>query len=263
MDWSELEAVAAEVPPRYGTVVSHPFVRDSENRVFKISDVDAEDPAPTDFLTAEDVERRIESGAWIRVPPWPARRGCLVIVQSYAFARALDIVGQRDDDRDMVWPPLAGNTRGTYVSREAMADWESRCVAAFMAWTDRELRYHARWSLPSLPSDSLKVAEDVLSQAVFVTRRRSPERRMIYQRLGIVMQLLDPSGLSVVTELASREFDVEEAAFYREIEDASRELGLAADHILYASPRPLSIFTREEVAATSRPITSIPLLITA
>jgi hypothetical protein len=216
LTWDELRVVATEsLSGDSGAGVRSTFVRQPGGAVFAVRNSTAETVAPNILMAESEVERLLDAGVLLATPPWPAKRGHVLLVRSATFARACKRVRHRSA---FAWSAVGNGLEMAYVPLEASKAWEERCARDMLGW--------ARDRLRGEPAGArLKEVEEVLLQGISLCDATSPEHHQLYVLLGVLLGKLDPARWPAVAENATLQIpDLAPATLEHEVAALRAEL---------------------------------------
>lgn len=190
MKWDNLQVLAAEVPAsEVGAVVSHPIAWDVDTDTrFVLDDVDQANPEPRVRISADHLAGVLESGEWIRVHPAPrARRYHLALVFTPRIHQLLEQAGALNvpsRPREII---SLGGFYFAYQDRHQMRAWLEGAADCVITGARRAAN-DAEREIPEWQEDRLTAAlskqREVVRDAVYLTARRSSQRRLVYVTLA-------------------------------------------------------------------------------
>lgn len=243
MKWEEATVVGAQAPNRIGVRVGQPIVRDRSGRMFFVADAGAFVLQEGTLISKED----LESGAIdsiVSVPPRPALQGQLTVVTSLRFNI---VMREAESPQPFKWEQLPSGMRFAYLGAPLVTDWRAQTANNLLQWVqDTLLRAGSGIS-------KLHQAEEMLRQVRYVTEPSSDQRLRMYAYLYHLLSTVDPGRWDAVSDLAQREFALDEASIRQRVARYQAQL----------APRTSDLFERSVAIKSIAPVYRIPELAAA
>lgn len=189
--WRDLVVVATPLPGG-GFGIYAPIVRDLGDRLFMVTDVDAEMVVPRHTIDPREYDEYLAGGGWLALPGWPARRQAVIIVAARPLVEAARDAGAASG---WAWHEV-GEVCVSYVAGEAALAWRRRGADVLLAAVEEQLVEH----FASKEKSALERAERTLQHAHYLCERS--QYMHLFELYGVALQLVDPSRWPKVARIA-------------------------------------------------------------